>query len=92
LYELLIIVVRRETNADFSATKVSTFSVGIVSKFVTLFISGSCSHRRCADYFMYSVRHKDVFPSVECLSSEEALSGVCTGNATAFMGDDIRFE
>jgi len=63
-----------------------------VSKFLTPFISGECSHRRVADYFTYSVRHKDAFPSVECLSLEEALSGACTGTATAFMGDDIRFE
>jgi len=41
---------------------------------------------------MYSVRYKDAFPGVECLSLEEALSGACTGNATAFMGDGIRFE
>jgi len=56
------------------------------------FISGSCSHRRSADYFMYSVRYRDAFPGVECLTLEEALSGACTGNATAFMGDGIRFE
>jgi hypothetical protein len=61
-------------------------------KVLTPFISGSCSHPIVADFFMYSVRVKDAFPSVECLSLEEALSGDCTGNATAFMGDKIRFE
>jgi hypothetical protein len=61
-------------------------------KFLTNFISGSCSHRRSADYFMFSVSNGNAFPSVECLSLDEALSGNCTGNATAFMGDDIRFE
>ena len=61
-------------------------------KLLTPFISGGCSHPIVADYFLYSVRVKDAFPSVECLSLEEALSGACTGNATAFMGDAIRFE
>jgi hypothetical protein len=84
---LFIIIIGRERNADFSTT-----NGRIVFKILTSFISGSCSHPRCADYFLYSVRQKDAFPSVECLSLEEALSGVCTGNATAFMGDDIRFE
>jgi len=56
------------------------------------FISGSCSHVKSAIYFLYSGKERDAFPSVECLSLEEALSGACTGNATAFMGDDIRFE
>jgi hypothetical protein len=61
-------------------------------KLLTPFISGSCSHVKSVTYFMYSVKVKDAFPSVECLSLEEALSGACTGNATAFMGYDIRFE
>ena len=61
-------------------------------KVLTPFISGSCAHGRCIDYFVYLIRVKDAFPSVECLSLEEAFSRVCTGNATAFMGDDIRFE
>jgi hypothetical protein len=61
-------------------------------KVLISFISGSCAHVKSAVYFLYSVKEKDAFPSVECLSLEEALSGVCTGNATAFMGNDIRFE
>jgi hypothetical protein len=61
-------------------------------KVLTHFISGECAHRRSADYSTYSVSHKDAFPCVECLSLKEALSGHCTGNATAFMEDDIRFE
>jgi hypothetical protein len=60
--------------------------------FLTPFFSGTCAHGRSVDYFVYSISVKDAFPSVECLSLEEALSGACTGNATAFMGDDIRFE
>ena len=63
-----------------------------VQKFLTPFISGNCAHGRSVDYFIYSIGVKDAFPSVECLSLDEALSGACTGNATAFMGDDIRFE
>ena len=61
-------------------------------KLLTPFISGECSHPIVADYFIYSVKVKDAFPSVECLSLKEALSGACTGNATAFMGAEIRFE
>jgi hypothetical protein len=61
-------------------------------KFESPFISGSCAHGRCIDYYIYSIQEENAFPSVECLSLEEAESGACTGNATAFMGDKIRFE
>jgi hypothetical protein len=61
-------------------------------KVLTSFISGSCSHVRSVDYFLYSVKVKDAFPSVECLSLEEAFAGNCTGTATAFMGYAVRFE
>jgi hypothetical protein len=60
--------------------------------FKKLFISGSCAHGRSIDYFIYSIKEKDAFPSVECLSLEEAESETCTGKATAFMGDAVRFE
>ena len=68
------------------------FLLELCPKVLNPFFSGSCSHRKSATYFMYSVKERDAFPSVECLNLEEALSGVCTGNATAFMGNDIRFE
>jgi len=61
-------------------------------KVFNFFFSGECSHGRSVDYFVYSIGQKDAFPSVECLSLEEALAGECTGTATAFMGDDLRFE
>jgi len=89
---LFIIIIGRERNADFSATNGSTFSVGIVFKILTPFISGSCAHGRSVDFFVYSIGQKDAFPSVECLNLDQAVSGACTGTATAFMGDDTRFE
>jgi len=55
-------------------------------------ITGSCSHGRSVDYFVYSITHNDAFPSVECLNLDEAVSAACTGTATAFMGDEIRFD
>jgi hypothetical protein len=63
-----------------------------VSKSLTPFISGACAHGRSVDFFIFSVTHKDAFPSVECLDLDQAVSGACTGTATAFMGDEIRFE
>ena len=63
-----------------------------MSKILKSFISGLCSHVRAVDFFIFSITHRDAFPAVECLTVNQALSGACTGNATAFMGDAIRVE
>lgn len=55
-------------------------------------VTGSCAHGRSVDYYIYSITVKDAFPSVECLSLEEAESESCTGTANAFMGDAVRFD
>jgi hypothetical protein len=88
---LFIIITGRERNAHFSATNGSTV-LELYQKFFNSFISGSCSHGRCVDYLIYSIKERNAFPSEECLSLEEALSGNCTGTATALMGDGVQFE
>jgi len=55
-------------------------------------IVGACAHGRSVDFFIFSIRQRDAFPSVECLNLDQAVSGACTGTGTAFMGDEIQFN
>jgi hypothetical protein len=92
-YELFIIVIGRERAVDISVTNGSIFGVTIVSKiFKILLFQAHVPNGRSADFFIYSVRHPDAFAARECLTLDQALSGSCTGTATAFMGDRIRFQ
>ncbi|XP_069687340.1 pancreatic triacylglycerol lipase-like [Periplaneta americana] len=52
---------------------------------------GDCSHLKAADYFINSILNETAYPSVECLSLEEAESGTCTGTSTGYMGDAVQF-
>jgi hypothetical protein len=61
-------------------------------KVLKSFISGSCVHGRTVDFLIFSIRNRDAFPVVECLTVNQALNGACTGTGRAFMGDPIRLE
>jgi len=59
---------------------------------ITDILTGACSHGRSVDFFIYSITNPDAFPARECLNLNQALIWLCTGTATAFMGDALRFE
>ena len=91
-YEYFIIVIGREWIVDSVLQMEVQLLLELCPKVLTTYISGTCAHGRAVDYIIYSITNTDAFPSVECLNLDEALSGACTDTATAFMGDDIRFE
>jgi len=54
--------------------------------------NGLCSHSRCVDFFVHSIRNNNAFPARRCLTLNGALTESCVGTSTAFMGDRIRFD
>ena len=61
-------------------------------KVLKTFISGLCSHGKAVHFYVHSIRNPNVFPAVECLTLNEALSCACTGPGRAYMGSALRFE
>ena len=56
------------------------------------YISGGCSHGKAVTYFIESITNPHAYPSVECLTFEEAAAGSCTGTHTAEMGNSESYK
>jgi hypothetical protein len=78
-------------SAENLAGSGSAYPVTMRPKARTVCLSGACSHGRSIDYFIKSIIVEDAYPSVGCLTEEDANSGSCTENSSAFMGEKIRF-